>query len=58
MRNVIKQICLYLTVVTLILLFQKFPEPFMTWTDGHWKLVSFISTMAWIGYCACDNHKN
>lgn len=58
MRNVIKQICLYLTVVTLIMLFQTFPDTFVTFIHGHWKLVGFISTMAWIVYCACDNHKN
>lgn len=58
MRNVIKQICLYLTIVTLIVLFQKFPDTFVTFVNGHWKLAGFISTMAWIVYCACDNHKN
>ena len=58
MRNVIKQICLYLTVVTLIMLFQKFPETFVTFIDEHWNLVGVISTIAWIVYCACDNHKN
>ena len=46
MRNVIKQICLYLTVVTLIMLFQKFPDTFVTFINEHWKLVGFISTMA------------
>lgn len=58
MRDVIKQICLYLTVVTLIMLFQAFPDTFVTFINRHWKLVGFISTMAWIVYCACDNHKN
>ena len=58
MRNVIKQICLYLTIVTLIALFQTFPDTFVTFIDEHWNLVCFISTMAWIVYCACDNHKN
>lgn len=58
MHNVIKQICLYLTIVSLILLLQAFPDPFVAWIDGHWRLVGFISTIAWIGYCACDNHKN
>ena len=58
MRNVIKQICLYLTIVTLIALFQTFPDTFVTFIDEHWKLVCVISTIAWIMYCACDNHKN
>lgn len=58
MRNVIKQICLYLTIVTLIMLFQKFPYTFVTFINEHWKIVGLISTMAWIVYCACDNHKN
>ena len=58
MHNVIKQTCLYLTIVTLIVLFPKFPDPFVTWINGHWKLVGFISTIAWVVYCACDNHKN
>ena len=48
MRNVIKQICLYLTIVTLIVLFKTFPDTFVTFIDGHWNLVGFISTMAWI----------
>ena len=58
MRNVIKQICLYLTVVTLSMLFHKFPDTFVTFINGHWTLVGLISTIAWIVYCACDNHKN
>lgn len=58
MHNVIKQICLYLTVVTLIVLFQKIPDSFVTWLNEHWKLVGVVSTMAWFMYCVCDNHKN
>lgn len=58
MCNGIKQICLYLTVVTLILLLQTFPDPFVVWIDENWSLVGAISTIAWIGYCACDNHRN
>lgn len=58
MRNTIKQICLYLTVVTLALLLRSFPDSSIAWIDKHWGFLCVISTIAWIGYCACDNHNN
>lgn len=58
MCNSIKQICLYLTVVTLVLLLCTIPDPVIAWIDEHWGFICVISTVSWIGYCACDNRNN
>lgn len=58
MHNVMKQVFLYIAIAALILLFQTLPDSYVTWIDGHWNIVGAISFLAWIGYCACDNHKN
>lgn len=58
MRKMIKQICLSLTIVTLVLLLRALPDPLIVWIDEHFNFVGVISTIAWIVYCACDNHDN
>lgn len=58
MQNVIKQMCLYLTVVTLVLLLHTLPDPLIVWIDEHCNFVGVISTIAWIVYCTCDNYDN
>ena len=46
MHNVMKQVCLYIAVVGLILLFQTLPDSYVTWIDGHWNIVGAISFLA------------
>ena len=56
MKNTIKQVCLYIVVVTLILLLRTFPDPIIAWVDEHYGFVWVISTIAWVVYCERDNN--
>lgn len=58
MHNSVKQICLYLTIVSWVLLLQTAPDPVITWIEDHWRLVAIFSTITWCWYCIYDNHKN
>lgn len=58
MHNTIKQICLYLTIVSWVLLLQTVPNSVITWISEHWRLVASFSTVTWLWYCIYDNHKN
>lgn len=58
MHNSVKQICLYLTIVSWALLLRTVPDFIITWVEGHWGLVAIFSTIAWLLYCIYDNHKN
>lgn len=58
MHNSVKQICLYLTIVSWVLLLQTIPDFVITWVKDHWCLAAIFSTITWLCYCVYDNHKN
>lgn len=58
MHNTVKQICLYLTIVSWVLLLRTAPDFVITWIEDHWRLVATFSTITWLWYCIYDNHKN
>ena len=58
MHNVIKQVCLYLTIVSWVLLLRTVPDFVITWIEDHGRLVATFSTITWLLYCIYDNHKN
>lgn len=58
MHNAVKQICLYLTIVSWILLLRAVPDSFITWIAEHWCPVAIFAVITWLWYCVYDNHKN
>ena len=58
MHNAIKQICLYFTIVSWVLLLQTVPNSVITWIGEHQCLVGIFSTITWLWYCIYDDHKS
>lgn len=58
MRTTIKNLFLFIFIVTAFLLFQTAPVELIAWVKRHHSIVWVVYIMAWFGYSFWDRYNN
>lgn len=58
MRTTVKNLFLYIFIVTAFFLFQTAPVELIAWVERHHLIVWVVCIMAWFGYSFWDQYNN